>query len=135
MEGIGKKIMHKATISALLLLGHLVFIDAAAGDTYLVKPDGTGDYPVIQAAMDAANNGDEVLLADGVFKGMGNKEVLFWGKAITVRSESGNPLDCIINAEGEIGLPYNAFSFDNDEGPDSVVKDITILNGSTSTVC
>ena len=43
MEGVGKRTMYKATVGALLLVGLLVYIDAAAGDTFLVKPDGTGD--------------------------------------------------------------------------------------------
>jgi hypothetical protein len=123
------------TIASIVPVLILAMALTASGDTYLVKPDGTGDYPVIQAAIDAAEDGDEILLADGVFKGQGNKEVHFWGKAVTVRSQSGNPVDCIIDGEGEIGLPYAAFLFDFGEGPDAVVRDITIYNGSTSTAC
>lgn len=124
------------TIVILLSLCILFAIaETGLADTILVKPDGTGDYPVIQAAIDAANPGDEVLLADGVYKGMGNKELIFWGKAITVRSESGNAVDCVIDAEGESGLPYNAFNFKSGEGADSVIRDIMIVDGSTSTPC
>jgi len=114
----------------------LLFIGPSAyGDTYLVEPNGSGDFPVIQAAIDGVKNGDEILLADGVFKGKGNKEVYFWGKAVTIRSQSGIPENCIIDCEGQIGLPYAAFIFEYGEGPDSMVKDITIYRGSTSTVC
>ncbi len=126
---------HKTIMSAVALIVFFMFAGSAVGDSYVVKPDGSGDFPVIQVAIDSAVDGDEILLADGVFKGKGNKEVIFWGKAVTVRSQSGKPSDCIIDAEGEIGLPYNAFCFENGEGADSVVRDITILNGSTSTSC
>ena len=127
--------MFKKIIESIISLVLLASADKASGDTYVVKPDGTGDYPVIQAAIDAAKNGDEILLADGVFKGKGNKEVNFWGKALTVRSQNGKPEDCIIDGEGEIGLPYAIFIFEFGEGRDSVVRDLTIYDGSTATVC
>ena len=127
--------MLKKIIASILSLVLLAAANQASGDTYVVKPDGTGDYPVIQAAIDAAANGDEILLADGVFRGKGNKEVYFWGKTVTVRSQSGNPVDCIIDGEGEIGLPYAIFIFDYGEGRDAIVRDLTIYDGSTSTVC
>jgi hypothetical protein len=132
---LSEKTMHKETIASIVSLVLFASAGAALGDTIVVKPDGTGDYPVIQAAIDAAMNGDEILLTDGVFKGKGNKDVKFWGKAVTVRSQSGNPWDCIIDAEGEIGLPYSAFVFEYGEGLDSVVRDLTIYDGSTATVC
>ncbi len=37
----------------------------ALGATYVVNPDGTGDFPTIQAAIVATTSGDEVLLANG----------------------------------------------------------------------
>ena len=127
--------MLKETIASIVALVLLASADQAIAATFVVKPDGTGDFPVIQAAIDAAANGDEILLTDGVFRGKGNKEVHFWGKAVTVRSQSGNPGDCIIDAEGEIGLPWPAFIFDFGEGRDAVVKDLTIYDGSTATSC
>ncbi|MHC4942152.1 MAG: hypothetical protein ACYTG7_03955 [Planctomycetota bacterium] len=103
----------------------------AAAAVYLVKPDGTGDYPTIQAAIDAASAGDEILLADGVFKGVGNRDLDFKGKAITVRSQSGFPGDVTIDAEGVQWVPQRGFDFKTGEGSDSVVRDITITGGST----
>ena len=101
------------------------------GAVYLVKPDGTGDYPTIQGAIDAAEKGDEILLAGGVFKGRGNMDIDFLGKAITVRSQSGFAQDSIIDAEGIQWEPRRGFDFQMGEGNDSVVRDITIINGST----
>jgi hypothetical protein len=113
----------------------VILAPAASGDTYLVNPDGTGDFPVVQAAVDAAQNGDVILLGDGVFSGLGNDQIKFWGKAITVRSQSGRAADCIFDGHGEIGLPRSAFLFEWGEGPDAVLRDVTLYRGSTSTSC
>ena len=47
------------------------------------------DCPTIQAAIDAAVDGDEVVVGDGVHTGAGNLDLDFGGKAITVRSAGG----------------------------------------------
>ncbi len=127
--------MHRSAVASILLLSVFATAGPARGATIVVKPDGTGDFPVIQAAIDNASSGDEILLADGVFKGSGNKEVYFWGKAITVRSQSGNRENCIIDPEGSLGLPSAAFLFENGEGSGAVIRDLTIVNGSTATSC
>lgn len=127
--------MRKETTTLAITLLLFAVTRTALGDTYLVKPDGTGDFPVIQAAVDFAEAGDEILLADGVFTGLGNNQVKFWGKAITVRSQSGKPTDCILDGEGMIGVPRTLFLFESGEGPDSILRDVTIYNGSTSTSC
>ncbi|MHC5184552.1 MAG: hypothetical protein ACYSPI_09805, partial [Planctomycetota bacterium] len=49
-----------------------------------VDPNGTGDYPTIQAAIDAAVDNDVVVLNPGTYTGDGNRDIVFPGKAITV---------------------------------------------------
>ena len=76
-----------------------VAIPIASATTYLVKPDGTGDFPTIQAAIDASQPGGEVLLSDGTFTGDGNRDLHF-GKSLTLRSQSGKPSACTIDCQG-----------------------------------
>jgi hypothetical protein len=81
-------------------------------------------YPTIQSGVDAASPGDTVLIADGVYTGPGNKNLDFGGKGITVESENGRE-NCIIDCERD----GRAFYFHSDEGPDSIVRGLTIRNG------
>ena len=87
-----------------------------------------GDYPTIQAGIDAAVNGDEVVVADGVYTGPGNRDIDFNGKLITVRSANG-PDNCIIDCEGTELDPHRGFYFDSGETVDAVVDGFTITNG------
>ena len=83
-------------------------------------------YPTIQAAIDAAADGDVVLLKEGVYAGEGNRDVDFKGRKITVKSETGHG-GCIIDCRG-LG---RGFVFQNDEGPSSVLDGLTIVGGFT----
>jgi len=82
------------------------------------------DQPTIQAGIDAANDGDEILVADDTWTGAGNKNLDFGGKAITLSSENG-PDNCIIDCEND----GRGFYFHSGEGSDSVVSGFTITNG------
>ena len=59
-----------------------------------------GDEPTIQAGVDAAVDGDEVVVADGLYTGPGNRAVSTGTKLITVRS-AGGPGGCVIDCETE----------------------------------
>jgi len=97
-----------------------------------VRPDGKGHYPTIQAAINAAEPGDEVVLRRGIYTGDGNFNLNFHGKAITVRSRRPKSNICIrrtiIDADGQ-GVIVR---FINDEGPGTVFEGFTLGAGDTS---
>jgi len=86
------------------------------------------EYNRIQAAIDWARQGDIILVADGVYSGEGNRDIDFLGKAITVRGEN-SAASCIINCQGSASEHHRGFIFQNDEGSDSILSGLTIING------
>lgn len=92
-----------------------------------VSADGSAQYETIQSAIDASANGDRVIVADGEYKGDGNKDMDFKGKAITVMSENG-PGNCVIDCEKS----GRAFLFYHNETETSVVSGFTIINANTA---
>ena len=107
----------------------LVFAAAALAETYVVNPEGTGDFPTIQAAIDAAVDGDIIELADGVFRGVGNRDIEYLGKSITVRSQSGSAEACVIDCEGSPSSSHRGFLFQQHEGRGSVLEAVTVTRG------
>jgi predicted outer membrane repeat protein len=82
-------------------------------------------YKTIQAAIDAAKDGDTIIVANGTYTGEGNKDLDFKGKELTVQSATG-PEYCIIDCE----KAGRGFFFHNGELKDSVVNGFTITNGA-----
>jgi hypothetical protein len=85
------------------------------------------DSSTIQGGINGAVDGDTVLVADGIYTGLGNKNVDFKGKAITVRSENG-PDTTVIDCGGE----GRGFFFHRGEDEDSRVCGFTIRHGLVS---
>jgi hypothetical protein len=73
---------------------------SAWGETYLVRPDGSGDFPTIAAAVQATLTGDTIILGDGTFTGPENRDLTIQLKDLSLRSESGDPSRCIIDCVG-----------------------------------
>ncbi len=67
--------------------------------TYLVCPDGGGDYTTIADAVNQVPSGSAIELCDAIFSGTGNYNIDLQGRALTIRSRSGNPSACIIDAQ------------------------------------
>ena len=129
--------LNKSNICFLTVIMALIMASLNANAVTLIAyPDGSGEYPTIQTTVNAANDGDTVLLADGVFHGRGNYDVRFLGKAIVISSLSGIAENCVIDVEGlENGIAERGFIFDNNEGPNSILQNITIIHGSADAPC
>ena len=101
--------------------------------TWYIKPDGTGDVPTIQAGIDSTAPADTVLLADGIYTGEGNRDVDFGPYSemhswITVKSESGDPGQCIVDCQGTPSEPHRGFLAAGG-GTGSTLEGITIRGG------
>lgn len=79
----------RVSISSLVFT--LASVPFAAGTTHTVNPEGSGDIPTSQAAVNAAVHGDVVELTDGTFAGDGNRDIDLLGKRLTVRCQGGTP--------------------------------------------
>ena len=84
-------------------------------------------YSTIQSGIDAAVNGDTVLVADGVYSGTRNIDLDFSGRTITLIS-TGGPANCIIDCESS----GRGFNFHSGENRTSVVEGFTVINGYIS---
>jgi N-acetylneuraminic acid mutarotase len=82
------------------------------------------DKPTIQQAIDAASNGDVVLVSPGFY----NEHLNYKGKAITVQSVAG-PEKTIIDGSNTTGA---VVTFQTSEGPQSVLSGFTVQHGSDS---
>ena len=83
-----------------------------------------GPKETIQAGLDAAQPGDTVLVADGLYQGAGIVNLDCGGKAVALRSVNG-AAHCVIDCEGA----SRGFYFHSGERPESVVEGFSVRNG------
>jgi predicted outer membrane repeat protein len=117
------RVFMNSKVSAVVFLLVLFAAGSAMADTILVPLQ----KPTIQAGIDSAAPGDEVVVANGLWTGPGNVNLNFRGKAITVRSSNG-PGDCIIDMEHAA----RAVIFLQGEDVDSVFRGFTLRNGQAA---
>jgi len=90
-------------------------------------------YRTIQAAIAAASDGDTIVVHPGTYRGNGNRDIDFGGKAVTVRSEDpdeeGIVAATIIDCQGSAKQPHRAFIFQTSEDANSILEGFTIING------
>lgn len=103
--------------------------DPGPGDATISDPleDGSIDHPfdAIQEAIDASSDGDIVLIRSGTYRGPGNRDITFGGRAITVRGEDG-AASTVIDGEG-IG---RGFALTSAEPRSAVLEGVTVRRGA-----
>lgn len=112
-------------ISEILIVGVALLLWPSLAAATLPVPS---TYPTIQAAIDAAVNGDTVLISDGVYSGTGNRDLDLHGKRVVVRSVNGASVT-ILDCGGSPAEPHRGFWFHSREDTLSRVEGLTIRNG------
>jgi hypothetical protein len=110
-------------------LAKTIYVDGVTGndtwDGLSEEWNGTsGPKKTIQAGITVASNGDDVSIADAVYSGPGNYNVVFSGKEINVHSKNG-PANCIIDIAN---LEQPVFRFLSAEPPACILDGLTIIN-------
>jgi len=95
-----------------------------------------GQYPTIQAAIDAAAHGCTIIVALGIYTGPGNCDLDYQGKRITVRSTHPNDPTAlgatIIDCNGTEAEQHRGFYFHSNEDANSALDGFTIIKGYAS---
>ena len=102
-----------------------VLSSTALADTWTVDDDGKADFDNIQAAIDAASNGDEIIVMPGTYTGTGDEVVNMFGKEIWLHSSKGAEVT-IIDGEDT----RRVILCDTQETSKTVIEGFTITNGS-----
>ncbi|MBD3218537.1 MAG: hypothetical protein GF310_09700 [candidate division Zixibacteria bacterium] len=88
------------------------------------------EQPTIQAAIDAASEGDTVLISCGIYTGDGNRDINTLGKSIVITGDH-DPDSVIIELEGS----YQGFLIPESVGKQVILSNLTILNSTTGIEC
>ena len=113
--------MKKSILSFIFLL----LVIQCQAEIITVDDDGPADFNNIQAAISESYSGDVIEVQPGIYTGLGNRNIDYGGKAITVRSTNG-PDDCIIDCASDPNNFYRGFYFHTNEGANSVLDGFKI---------
>jgi len=111
------------TVTASLLL--LAMLSRLASAEIINVPD---DYPTIQEAIEAAGEGDEVVVAEGEYF----ENINYNGKAITIRSADPEDPEVVANTIINGGATGSVVTCESGEGPDTVLSGFVITNGNST---
>jgi len=113
----------------LLILIPLVLIAVVAG-VIVLRPAPVitvpGDFPTIQAAIDAAEDGDVIVVDPGIYR----ENIDFRGKAITLRSTAPDDPQVVAATVIDGGNNGSVVTFRDGETAESVLSGFTITGGS-----
>jgi len=100
-----------------------------AGTSFAETINVPADYSTIQAAIDAASNGDEILVAPGTYSQFPFPVINPLGKQVRIRA-SGTPQETIINANWATGILCT-----NGEGPLTSIEGFMVQRSTGGLLC
>jgi len=102
-------------------------------ETFVIRAPGVihvpGDQPTIQAGIDAAQEGDTVLVAPGIYAGEGNRDLDFHGVNLVLCSDGIG--QATIDCGGSPGEPHRAVYLGSDEDTSSIIEGFIITGAAT----
>ena len=114
------------------ILISLCLTSTALATTWTVDDDGKADFNNIQAAVDAASDGDEIVVMPGTYTGTGDAVIDMLGKGVTLRSTDHSNHSVvaatILNGENQ----RRVVVCDSGETNQTILKGFTIQNGYAS---
>jgi len=93
--------------------------------TWTVDDDGIADFTTIQAAIDAASDGDEILVMPGTYTGSGDSVIDLSGKAVWLHSSEGSATTLIDGENARTCIYCNS-----DETSLTIIEGFKITNGN-----
>lgn len=100
--------------------------DGIANSEFVIKVPS--EIPTIKMAIEVANPGDTILIADGIYSGLNNRDIVISSKSIVIKSENGAG-KTIIDCGGD-SLDYHfGFEIRNRGSNGTIIDGITIKNG------
>lgn len=129
---------NRSALAAILCLAVVCPALPAEGAAWHVATDGddgatgqaTDPFATIARAITAAAAGDTVLLGDGTHVGPGNRDLDCGLKDLTIRSASGDPDSCIIDAQADTAGTGWIFHSTVAGGEPARVEGLTLRNGA-----
>jgi parallel beta-helix repeat protein len=114
----------------LTLIAWLILLPVMAVAATIHVPS---DQPTIQAGINAAVNGDTVLVAAGTYVGDGNRDLDYGGKLLVLKSVSG-PGSTIIDSQADSSNLHNGFYFHSREDSTAVLDGFTVKHAYSNSL-
>ena len=116
-----------ARLLILAIVASIAVTTVSSATTIVVDWDGSGDYTLIQDGIDAASEGDTVLVMPGTYEGAGNRALNFPAIDLVLMSSGGARSVTIDCENADRGLFFN-----NPVTAACLVDGFTITNASAS---
>ena len=109
------------------LLISIFLTSTALADTWIVDDDGKADFDNIQAAVDTAIDGDEILVMPGIYTSADNQVFNTLGKEVWIHSKNGPEVTIIDGEETRRGINCSAL-----ESAETVIEGFMVTGCDTT---